>query len=266
MYISINSIVYFLGAIFSALMLFYSKNNIPSFFTRKRIIDLLRDENQDIDLSLKKLRKLYYTDYHIFTVFPVLIIFTILVFTGIIKFNSDLEQEMIIVMDLIFTFFTMGITGHLDSIYRENIEKMTSSLRKIGDLIRIVDSISVTIILMVVLVSLVNILSRENVGESITQMIVIFVLGVSITTYIFYISALIIRNIEDGYLIKLNMAGKLPPISIKMRLKGQNSLIIGYFLGLSLNKFIIQETDGYRLSLEYNKIEMISSKSNQKRE
>jgi hypothetical protein len=264
MYISINSIIYLLGAIFSALMLFYSKNNIPSFFARKRIIDLLRDENQDIDLSLKKLRKLYYTDYDIFTVFPVLIIFLILVFIGIIKLTPNFDLKIIIVIDLIFTFFTMGITGHLDSIYRENIEKMTNSLRKIGDLIRMVDSVIVTIIFIVVFVSSVNIVSKENFGESITQIIMIFVLGISVTIYIFYISALIIRNIEDGYLIQLNMAGKLPLISIKIKLKGQGSLIIGYFLGLSLNKFIIQEVDGYRLSLEYNKIELISSKSNQK--
>lgn len=133
MNLTISTLFYFIGAILSILSLFVSKSSIPSFFSRGRILQSLRDENQDLNDALKKLRKRYFSDYNRFILLIVLVIF-IVVF-GYIKIRFTLENGFFIlyIVYLGFVFFNMVNFFKLTSLFKKNVDKITDSLRKIVD-------------------------------------------------------------------------------------------------------------------------------------
>jgi hypothetical protein len=259
MYISINNLLYSIGAIISILVLFSSSSNIPSFFSRKRIFQLLRDENQDLDSALKKLRKWYFYNYDVFTVVPITAIFLVLDISGVLQFTSYVSSIIIIIVYSAFIVFYLGIIWKLPSIFRKNVDEITASLRKIVDWIKIFNTVIVSTIVMVALSNVGNILSNRSMVEGLLQIIEIFVLGTFAIAYTLSLSGLIIRGIEGRYLVKLKNEGKLPSVSVKINLKGKDKPIIGDLVSFDLSKFVVQEADGYRLSLEYNKVDTIGS-------
>ena len=113
MYVSINNILYFIGAVLSIMMLIPNSSSILSFFSRKRIIQLLRDENQELDDALKALRKWYYYDYDAFTVFPIITIFFVLGISSAIQFTPDVDQIIIIIVYSAFILFSLVISWKL---------------------------------------------------------------------------------------------------------------------------------------------------------
>ena len=266
MYISINSIIYLLGAIFSILAVLSSRSNIPSFFSRKRIIRLLRDENQDLDNALKKLRKLYYYEYDAFTVLPIVTIFLVLGISGVIQFTPDVDQIIITIVYSAFILFSLVITWKLNSFYQKTVDEVTVLLRKIGDRIRMADASVVSSLDMVVFLSEGYIFDNQDLPGGLLQIIVLYVVVIVIIAFLLFLSALTLRNIERNYVVMLNNEGKLPILSVKIKLKGRENQIIGDLLLLDFSKIVIQDADGYRLSFEYSTVETIGAKSNQKNE
>ena len=266
MYISINNLIYFLGAVLSIFVLFSSRSNIPSFFSRKRIIQLLRDENHDLDNALKKLRKWYYYDYDDFTVLPIVTIFFVLGISGVIQFTQDVFSIIIVIVYLVFLAFYRITIRKLPSLYQKNVDEITDSLRKIVDRIKLAETISVSALIMDVFMRAVNISFNNTTDEILLQIISILVIGTIVIAYVLFIIALTIRGIERNYLIKLIEEKKLPSLSVKIKLKGHENQIIGDLLLLDFSKIVIQDADGYRLSFEYSTVETIGAKSNQKNE
>lgn len=266
MYISINSIIYLLGAIFSILAVLSSRSNIPSFFSRKRIIRLLRDENQDLDNALKKLRKWYFKDYDAFTVLPIVTIFLVLGISGVIQFTTNVDHIVIIIVFFAFIFYESVTTMKLPSLYQKNVDEITDSLRKIVDRTEIGETTFVSALIMNVFMSAESISPNNTTDEFLLQLIAILVIGAIVIAYVLFIIALTIRGMERNYLIKLMDEKKLPTLSVKIKLKGRENIIIGDIVLLDFSKIVIQEADDYMLGLEYNKVETISAKSNQKNE
>ena len=266
MYISINSIIYLLGAIFSILAVLSSRSNIPSFFSRKRIIRLLKVENKDLDNALKKLRKLYYYEYDAFTVLPIVTIFLVLGTSGVIKFTQDAYHSIIVIVLLVFLSFSLITTSKLPSLYHKNVDEITDSLRKIVDRIKLAETIFISVLLMDVFMTAVSISSNNTTNEILFQIMSILVTGAFVIAYLLFIIAITLRGIERKYLIKLMDEKKLPSLSVKIKLKGLQNIIIGDIVLLDFSNIVIQEVDGYKVGLEYNKVETISAKSNQKNE
>ena len=266
MYISINSIIYLLGAIFSILAILYSRSNIPSFFSRKRIVQLLKDENKDLDNALEKIRKLYIYDYYAFTVLPIVIIFLVLGISGLIQFTQNVFHIIIVIVFLVFFLFFEITIRKLPSLYQKNIDEITDSLRKIIDGINLAGTTSVSVLIMDVFMSAESISSNNTTGEILLQIMSILVIGAFAIAYLLFIIAITIRGMERNYLIKLMGEKKLPTLSVKIKLKEHEKQIVGDLLLLDFSKIVIQEADGYKLGLEYNKVETISAKSNQKTE
>ena len=259
MYPSIGSIIYVFGAILSVITLFSTKSSIPSFFSRGRFLQLLRNENQDLDDILKKLRKLYFSDYSYFTVFPIVAIFSILSILGIIRLTLDVS---IMVLDIIFVSFTGFVRIDdlkLTSLYMKNVDEVTDSLRKIVDKNKIVETVVVSTITMFIFLSAEHFVSNPIIYGGLLRIAVLSALGTIFLVLIVLQITIRIRSVERDYLFKLKNEGKLPPFSVKISLKRQNILILGNLESFDLSRLIIQETDGYRLSLEYNKVETISS-------
>ena len=271
MYISINNIIYLLGTILSIYVLFSSRGNIPSFnipsfFSRKRIIRLLRDENPDLDNALKKLHKWHYSDYDAFTVFPIITIFFVLGISGAIQFTIDVDQIIIIIVYSAFIFFYSVITWKLNSFYQKTVDEVTVLLRKIGDWIRMADASVVSSLAMVVFLSGGYIFNNQDLSGGLIQIIVLSVVVMLIIAFLIFLSAFTLRNIERNYVVMLNNEGKLPTLSVKIKLNGHEKQIVGDLLLLDYSKIVIQEADGYRLSFKYSTVETIGAKSNQKNE
>ena len=266
MYISINNLIYLLEAIFSIIVLFSSRSNIPSFFSRKRIIQLLRDENQDLDNALKKLRKLYYDHYDAFTVLPIITIFFVLGISGVIQFTPDVDQIIITIVYSVFILFSLVISWKLSSLHQKTVDEVTILLRKIGDWIRMADASVVSSLAIVVFLSGGYIFNNQDLSEGLLQIIALSVVVIVIIAFLLFLSALTLRNIERNYVVMLNNEGKLPTLSVKIKLKGHENQIVGDLLLLDYSKIVIQEADGYRLSFEYSTVETIGAKSNQKNE
>ena len=266
MYISINNLIYFLGAVLSIFVLFSSRSNIPSFFSRKRIIQLLRDENQDLDNALKKLRKLYYDHYDAFTVLPIITIFFVLGISGVIQFTPDVDQIIITIVYSVFILFSLVISWKLSSLHQKTVDEVTILLRKIGDGIRMTEASAVSSLAMVVFLGWGYIFFNQDLSGGLLQIIVISVVVIFIIAFLLFLSALTLRNIERNYVVMLNNEGKLPTLSVKIKLKGHENQIVGDLLLLDYSKIVIQEADGYRLSFEYSTVETIGAKSNQKNE
>ena len=266
MYISINSIIYLFGAILSILAVLSSRSNIPSFFSRKRIIRLLRDENPDLDNALKKLHKWHYSDYDAFTVFPIITILFVLGISGAIQFTIDVDQIIIIIVYSAFIFFYSVITRELKSLFEKTVDEVTVLLRKIGDWIRMADASVVSSLAMVVILSGGYIFNNQDLSGGLLQIMVISVVVIVVIAFLLFLSALTLRNIERNYVVMLNNEGKLPNLSVKIKLKRHEKQIVGDLLLLDFSKIVIQEADGYRLSFEYSTVETIGAKSNQKNE
>ena len=266
MYISINSIIYLLGAILSILAVLSSRSNIPSFFSRKRIIRLLKVENKDLDNALKKLRKLYFYNYGPIALFSIVIIFFLLDGSGVIQFTQDAYHSIIEIVLLVFLSFYLITTSKLPSLYHKNVDEITDSLRKIVDRIKLAETIFISVLLMDVFMTAVSISSNNTTNEILFQIMSILVIGAFVIAYLLFIIAITIRGIERKYLIKLMDEKKLPSLSVKIKLKGLQNIIIGDIVLLDFSDIVIQEVDGYKVGLEYNKVETISAKSNQKNE
>jgi len=118
-------------------------------------------------------------------------------------------------------------------------------------------------IFLFVIFSAQNIIPNSTISEGLFQLSLISLTGVGIIAYVHFISTLVIRRIERDYLVKLNNEGKLTLMWIKLRLKKPDTLLKGKLVSLDLSTFVIQEEDGYRLSLEYKKVETISAKPDQ---
>ena len=271
MYISINNIIYLLGTILSIYVVFSSRGNIPSFnipsfFSRKRIIRLLRDENPDLDNALKKLHKWHYSDYDAFTVFPIIAFFSVLGISGAIQFTPDVDRIVITIVYSAFIFFYLIITWKLNSFHEKTVDGITVLLRKIGDWIRMADASVVSSLVIVVFLSGGYIFNNQDLSEGLLQIIALSVVVIVIIAFLLFLSALTLRNIERNYVVMLNNEGKLPTLSVKIKLKGHEKQIVGDLLLLDFSKIVIQEADGYRLSFEYSTVETIGAKSNQKNE
>jgi hypothetical protein len=139
-------------------------------------------------------------------------------------------------------------------------------LRKIVDRIKLAETIFISVLLMDVFMTAVSISSNNTTNEILFQIMSILVIGAFVIAYLLFIIAITIRGIERKYLIKLMDEKKLPSLSVKIKLKGLQNIIIGDIVLLDFSDIVIQEVDGYKVGLEYNKVETISAKSNQKNE
>ena len=220
MYISINNIIYLLGAILSIIVLFTSRGNIPSFFSRKRVIRLLRDENLDLDNALKKLRKWYYYDYDAFTVFPLIVIFLFLGISGAIQFTPDVDEIIIIIVYYASIIFSLINARKLKLLYPKKVDEVTVSLRRIADRTKMADAIAVSSLVMVVLDSGGYIFFNLGISEGLVQIIVLSVVVIAIISFLLFLSAKTLRNIERNYVVMLNNEEKLPTLTVKIKLKG----------------------------------------------
>lgn len=264
MNVSINNILYLLGAVLSILTLLASGSNIPSFFSRGRFLRLLRDENRYLDDALRKLRKLHYSDYDYFIMIPALVILVLEAISGKIKFTQETSLLILLIVYNAFLIFHSISMSKLTPLYKKNTVEITEPLRKIIDSTRIADTIIIWAVFVLVLLTADNYLYNQALSESLLQLTLLSVAGVGVISFIVFLSALRIRHIEQIFLFKLNREGKLAPISVKIRLKRQDAQITGNLVTLDFSTFVIQEADGYKLSLEYNKVETVSAKSNQK--
>lgn len=81
-----------------------------------------------------------------------------------------------------------------------------------------------------------------------------------IMAYFLFLNAIIVRSIEQKYLIIQKKKHELPEMYVKIKMKNFVGQIIGRLDSVNFNLIIVEESDGFRLSLEYNKIESISAK------
>lgn len=264
MNVSINNILYLLGAVLGILTLLASGSNTPSFFSRGRFLRLLRDENRDLDDALRKLRKLYYTDYDYFIAIPALVILVLEAISGKIKFTQETGLLILSIVYNAFLIFHAINMSKLTPLYKKNTVEITEPLRKIIDSTRIADTIFVWVVFVLVLLTADNYLYNQALSESLPQLTLLSVAGIGLIAFILFLSALRIRHIEQIFLLKLNREGKLALILVKIRLKRQDAPITGELITLDFSTFVVQETDGYKLSLEYNKVETVSVKYNKK--
>ncbi len=263
MYTSTNNILYLIGAISSILTVFFSRSKIPSFFSRNRIIRLLKVENQDLDKALKKLRKPYFYYYDAFILVLIVIIFLILGISGLIHFTQDVFHIIMVIVSSIFVIFYLITISKLASLYHKNKDKIMDSLTKIIDWIELVETILVSTLIMDVFMSALSVSPNNTAEENLLQLIAILVTGTIVITYMLFIMKLTTRGIERNYLVKLIEEKKLPSLLVKIRVKGKENVIIGDIVLLDFSNIVIEEVDGYKMSLEYDKVETISSKSNQ---
>jgi hypothetical protein len=261
MYISTNNLLYLIGAISSILAVFFSRSNIPSFFSRNRIIRLLKFENQDLDKALKKLHKPHFYYYDAFIFFSLVIIFLILGIFGLIHFTQDVFHMIMVIVSSIFLVFYLFTISKLASLYHKNEDKITDSLTKIIEWIELVETLLVSTLIMDVFMSAVSLSPNNTVEENQLQLIAILVIGIIVITYMLFIKKLTIRGIERNYMLRLIEEKKLPSLLVKIKVKGRENTIIGNIVLLDISNILIEEMDGYKMSLEYNKIETISSKS-----
>lgn len=259
MYVSINNIIYLFGAILSILVLFASRSNTPSFFSRKRIIQLLRSENKDLNNVLKKLRKWYYYKYVFFTLIPIVVIFSVLSIFSVIQFTAYINDIIITGVEATFVVFYMIITRKLHTLYQKKIDEVMDSLRRIVDFTKMAETTFVSALMMDIIIGVGNILSNQSISDALTQITVLSVIGIYVIAFILFLSAVQIRSIESNYMLNLKIEGKMPLLSVKIRLKGQYKPIKGDILLLDSSYIVIQEADGYRYSLEYNKVEVIGA-------
>lgn len=266
MYVSINNILYFIGAVLSIMMLIPNSSSILSFFSRKRIIQLLRDENQELDDALKALRKWYYYDYDAFTVFPIMSIFLILAATGAIQFNAYVDRIVIVIVYLVYLIFNETIIWKLKSLYQKKVDEVTLFLRRIADWTKIADAIAVSSLVMIVLDSGGYIFYNIGITGGLVQIIVLSVVVIVIITFLLFLSSLVLRNIERNYVVLLNNERRLPTLSVKIKLKKREDQIVGILLLLDYSRIVIQEADGYKISFEYSTVETIGAKPCQKNE
>ncbi|HLI47025.1 MAG TPA: hypothetical protein VKU94_07525, partial [Geobacterales bacterium] len=251
-------------AVLSILTLLASRSNIPSFFSRGRFLRLLRDENQDLDNALRELRKVYYSDYDYFIMIPALVILMLGGIFGKIKLSQETDLLILTIVYNAFLIFHASSLSKLTPLYKKNTKEITEPLRKIVDSTRIANAIIIWVVFVLVLLTAYNSLYNEALSESLLQLTLLSVVGGGVISFILFLSALRIRHIEQIFLFKLNREGKLAPISVKIRLKRQDAQITGNLVTLDFSTFVIQEADGYKLSMEYNKVETVSAKSNQK--
>lgn len=266
MNISINNLIYLFGAILSIIVLFSSRINIPSFFPRKRIVQLLRDENQDLDNALKKLRNWYFYNYDNFTVLPIITIFLVLGISGAIQFTPDVDRIIITMIYSVYIIFNFFMTLKLKSFYQKKVDEVTVFLRRISDLTKMAETIAVSSLVLVVFYSWGYILYNLGISGGLVQITVVSAVVIAIIAFLLFLSANTLRSIERNYVVMLNNEGKLPTLSVKIKLKGRENQIVGDLLLLDFSKIVIQEADGYRLSFEYSTVETIGAKSNHKNE
>jgi hypothetical protein len=96
------------------------------------------------------------------------------------------------------------------------------------------------------------------VSANLFQIFLLFVVGILIIAYFLFLNAIIIGSIEQNYLIIQKNKHELPEMYVKVKMKNMENQIIGTLDSINLNFIIIEEPDGFRLSLEYNKIDSIS--------
>jgi hypothetical protein len=168
-----------------------------------------------------------------------------------------------VIVSSIFVIFYLITISKLASLYHKNKDKIMDSLTKIIDWIELVETILVSTLIMDVFMSALSVSPNNTAEENLLQLIAILVTGTIVITYMLFIMKLTTRGIERNYLVKLIEEKKLPSLLVKIRVKGKENVIIGDIVLLDFSNIVIEEVDGYKMSLEYDKVETISSKSNQ---
>ena len=258
MSLSINNIIYLFGAIISIFSLFISRSKMPSFFSYRRIIQVLRNENQEFDDVLSKLRKWNYSDYDLYIFTLSAIIFIVIFEFGNGKINLYDDFLSLFLVYIVFAIFVSIVDWKRNSLFHKNVD-ITKSLRKIVDLTYFSDALIVWIVIMfIIIVSVPSFIFNNNVSANLFQIFLLFVVGILIIAYFLFLNAIIIGSIEQNYLIIQKNKHELPEMYVKVKMKNMENQIIGTLDSINLNFIIIEEPDGFRLSLEYNKIDSIS--------
>ena len=157
-----------------------------------------------------------------------------------------------------FAIFVSIVDWKRKSLFHKNVD-ITKSLRKIVDLTYFSDALIVWIVIMfIIIVGVPSFIFNNNVSANLFQIFLLFVVGILIIAYFLFLNAIIIGSIEQNYLIIQKNKHELPEMYVKVKMKNMENQIIGTLDSINLNFIIIEEPDGFRLSLEYNKIDSIS--------
>ena len=261
MSLSINNVIYLFGAIISIFTLFISRSKMPSFFSRRRILKVLQKENKEFDDVLSKLRKWKYSDYDIYIYVPVLVI--ILVIYGFENNKISLYDDFLILfwVFILFVIFNYIVVSKQNSLFHKNAD-ITKSLQKIVDSLYISRALLLWIIfLFIFFVSFFSFLLNNNILENLFQISLLSIAGISIVAYFLFINTILIGSIEQNYLTMKKNRHELPEIYMKIKMKNTENALSGSLDSLRFSSITIDDTDGFRFSIEYNKIETIGVKS-----
>lgn len=248
--------MYVFGSLAGLITVYLSRSTIPSFFSRRRILESLKDESQELSKALSNISKFEYSKLDFFIVFPLAIAIFIAEISGVLKLGTIYTTFFLIFV--IFNVLDSTLFTKIRQLLTKKTDEITKALRRINDTMDITE---ITIFWAIFLFSIFEILdlSHPETYSAFIQQLTIIIAGMSLASYIWFIIAVDKRYLERGYLAMLYFEGKLMPISVKIRLKSDSSTLFGKLLILDFSSLKILEEDGYTLSLDYNKIETIST-------
>lgn len=233
---------------------------MPSFFSYRRILQVLRNEVQEFDYVLSKLHKWNYSDYDVYIFVPLLLVFFVIFQAENGRINLNDDFLFLFLMYFVFSIFVAIVEWIRNSLFHKN-EDITKSLQQLVDSINISNTIIVVIIIdFIFTYTAASLFLHNNVIESLFQIFLLFIVGMLIMAYFLFLNAIIVRSIEQKYLIIQKKKHELPEMYVKIKMKNFVGQIIGSLDSINFNLIIVEESDGFRLSLEYNKIESISAK------
>lgn len=255
----INNIIYALSLLITAIPILYSKSSISSYFSRTKIMNTIKNEVGAVEDALGKISTIKYFQYDRYLFIASI---TSMLSAGFFHFHITTDNFVLSIVILYFLFNAFhGIEGsRMRPLLSKSIEETLSSFKSIYNQLGISISAILWSIFTLILIYVANFRTFESIFSFNSGFFVSIIVSILAVGYILFMTSVLKRQIERNYLVMLSNESKLPPIHLKIKMKNDSEVIKGQMISTDLNYITIDEFDGYRLCIDYSKIEMLSSK------